>query len=44
MSNQVAKEEVVVLSDDSDNVVDAIAAVALVAIFVVTCVFWVASQ
>ncbi|MFD1216533.1 MULTISPECIES: hypothetical protein [Microbulbifer] len=43
MSDQVARE-VVVVSDDSDNVVDAIAAVALVAIFVATCVFWVASQ
>lgn len=43
MSDQVARE-VVVVSDDSDNVVDAIAAIALVAIFVATCVFWVASQ
>ncbi len=34
----------VVVSNDSDNAVDAIAAVALVAIFVVTCVYWVASQ
>ncbi|SDK14474.1 hypothetical protein SAMN05216212_1628 [Microbulbifer yueqingensis] len=37
-------EEVVVVSDHKDDVVDAIAAVALVAIFVVTCVYWVASQ
>jgi|GEM_PF-1108761 len=43
MNDQVARE-VVVVSDDSDNVVDAIAAVALVAIFVATCIFWVASQ
>ncbi|WP_275078293.1 hypothetical protein [Microbulbifer mangrovi] len=43
MNDQVARE-VVVVSDDSDNAVDAIAAVALVAIFVATCIFWVASQ
>ncbi|MBB5210280.1 hypothetical protein [Microbulbifer hydrolyticus] len=43
MNDQVARE-VVVVSDDSDNTVDAIAAVALVAIFVATCIFWVASQ
>ncbi|MFV8783656.1 hypothetical protein ACNKU7_14655 [Microbulbifer sp. SA54] len=43
MSDRVAKD-VVVVSDDSDNAVDALAAVALVAIFVATCVFWVASQ
>lgn len=43
MSDQVARE-VVVVSDDSDNLVDALAAVALVAIFVGTCIFWVASQ
>ncbi|WP_264192820.1 hypothetical protein [Microbulbifer aggregans] len=43
MSDRVA-DEVVVVSDDSDNTVDALAAVALVAIFVATCVFWVASQ
>ncbi|WGL16945.1 hypothetical protein PVT68_01280 [Microbulbifer bruguierae] len=43
MSDQVAKE-VVVVSDDSDNLADAVAAVALVAIFVATCVYWVASQ
>ena len=43
MNDQVARD-VVVVSDDSDNVVDAIAAVALVAIFVATCIFWVASQ
>ncbi len=43
MSDHVARE-VVVVSDDSDNLVDALAAVALVAIFVGTCIFWVASQ
>ena len=42
--NDQAVSEVVVVSDDSDNVVDAIAAVALVAIFVCTCIYWVASQ
>lgn len=36
--------EEVVVSSESDDFVDAIAAVALVAIFVVTCIFWVASQ
>ncbi|GAA5524547.1 hypothetical protein Maes01_01104 [Microbulbifer aestuariivivens] len=36
--------EKVVVSTDSDNAADAVAAVALVAIFVATCVFWVASQ
>ena len=36
--------EEVVVSNDSDNAVDAIAAVALVAIFVATCIFWVASH
>lgn len=36
-------DEVAVVSED-DNVVDAIAAVALVAIFVATCVFWVATR
>ncbi|WP_256367364.1 hypothetical protein ACONUD_05950 [Microbulbifer harenosus] len=43
MSDHAARE-VVVVSDDSDNLVDALAAVALVAIFVGTCIFWVASQ
>lgn len=37
-------EEKVVVSSESDNVADAFAAVALVVIFVVTCVYWVASQ
>lgn len=37
-------DQVVVLSDENDNFVDAMAAVALVAIFVATCVYWVASQ
>lgn len=36
--------EKVVVSTESDNAADAFAAVALVAIFVVTCVYWVASQ
>jgi len=36
--------EEVVVSSESDSVADAFAAVALVAIFVVTCVYWVASQ
>lgn len=36
--------EKVVVSTESDNAADAIAAVALVAIFVVTCIYWVASQ
>lgn len=36
--------EEVVVSNEDDNVADAIAAVALVAIFVATCIFWVASQ
>ncbi|WP_264189245.1 hypothetical protein [Microbulbifer elongatus] len=43
MNDQVARE-VVVVSNESDDVVDAIAAIALVAIFCATCVFWVASQ
>ncbi|WP_255359349.1 hypothetical protein [Microbulbifer sp. Q7] len=43
MNDQVARE-VVVVSDDSDNVVDAMAAIALVGIFVATCIYWVASQ
>jgi hypothetical protein len=36
--------EEVVLSSESDNFVDAMAAVALVAIFVVTCIYWVATR
>ncbi|SDZ83537.1 hypothetical protein SAMN05216562_0652 [Microbulbifer marinus] len=36
--------EEVVVSNEDDNVADAIAAVALVAIFVVTCIYWVATQ
>ncbi len=36
--------EEVVVSNEDDNVADAFAAVALVAIFVVTCIYWVASQ
>ncbi|MDP5209040.1 MULTISPECIES: hypothetical protein [unclassified Microbulbifer] len=34
----------VVAAPEDDNVVDALAAVALVAVFVVTCVFWVATR
>lgn len=34
----------VVVSNDSDNAADAFAAVALVAIFVAVCVYWVATQ
>lgn len=44
MSDQVVNNDVVVVSDENDNQVDALAAVALVAIFVGTCIYWVASQ
>jgi hypothetical protein len=37
------KEEVAVTPEE-DNFADAIAAVALVAIFVATCIFWVATR
>ncbi|GAB2882805.1 hypothetical protein GCM10027180_11110 [Microbulbifer echini] len=36
--------EEVVVTPEEDNFVDAIAAVALVATFVATCVFWVATR
>lgn len=36
--------EEVVVSNESDNAADAFAAVMLVAVFVATCIFWVASQ
>lgn len=36
--------EEVVVSNKDDNAADAFAAVALVAIFVVTCIYWVATQ
>lgn len=32
------------MHEEGDSVADAIAAVALIAIFVATCVFWVSSQ
>lgn len=32
------------MMDSGDSIADAIAAVALIAIFVVTCVFWVSGQ
>lgn len=43
-NRSISMSEEVVVSNDSDNAVDAIAAVALVAIFVATCIFWVASH
>lgn len=36
--------EPIELEERSDSVADAIAAVALIAIFVVACVFWVSGQ
>lgn len=32
------------LEERGDSIADAVAAVALIAIFVITCVFWVAGQ
>ncbi len=36
--------EEVAVTPEEDNFVDAIAAVALVAIFVATCIFWVSTR
>ncbi len=36
--------EPIELEERNDSIADAVAAVALVAIFVVTCIFWVSGQ
>ncbi len=36
--------EPIELEERSDSIADAIAAVALIAIFVITCIFWVSGQ
>lgn len=36
--------EPIELEERSDSIADAVAAVALIAIFVVTCIFWISGQ